>query len=106
MYCSILVQRRICHVPRKILLHHHLLLLPSKCCQRPRHSLSGHRQAAKVQKAAQSHRQGLGRDEIEDARPLGGTRPAVADACLGDACAWAQGQTWWLQNQSTHRAGW
>eukprot|EP00965_Chrysotila_dentata_P044349 1474289-Pleurochrysis_carterae.AAC.1 len=106
MSCSISIPKCICHVPRRILLYHHFLLLPFPCCQRPRHPLSDHCRVAKTRKAAQNHRQDLGRDEIEDARPLGGTRLVVAGACLGDeACAWAQGQTWQLRNQTTHRAG-
>eukprot|EP00965_Chrysotila_dentata_P028371 943009-Pleurochrysis_carterae.AAC.1 len=106
MSCSISAQKCIGSVPGRVLLHHHLLLLPFRCCQRPRYPLSDHCPVANAQTAAQSHHQGPGRDEIEVARPSGGTRLVVAGVCLGDeTCAWAQGQTRRLQNQMTHRAG-
>eukprot|EP00965_Chrysotila_dentata_P036045 1199530-Pleurochrysis_carterae.AAC.1 len=104
---SMSVQKCICRVPRRILLHHHLLPLPFRCCQRPRqYPLSDHCWIAQARRAAQNHHQGPGRDGIEDACPLGGTRLVVAGACLGDeTCVWTRGQTWRMQSQTTHRAG-
>eukprot|EP00965_Chrysotila_dentata_P167109 5518534-Pleurochrysis_carterae.AAC.1 len=106
MSCSISVQKCIGRVPRRILLHHHLLLIPFRCCQRPRHTLSDHCPVVDAQGVAQNRHQGPGRYENEDACPSGGTRWVVVGVCLGDeTCAWAQGQTRLLQNQTTHQAG-